>query len=65
MPVDNSFQPMATYPFEERKQKRGVPNAVAEFALDYEIAYIRKYVLRVERRRGQRLMEVVWKPERA
>jgi hypothetical protein len=56
---------MATYPLEERKQKRGVPNAVAEFAFDYAIADIRKYVLRIKLRRGQRLMEVVWKPERA
>lgn len=54
------FHPMESYPFEERKRKRGIPNAIAEFAFDYAIPDIRKYVVRVERRRGRRVLEVVW-----
>ena len=54
------FQPLKSYPFEERKRKRGVPNAIAEFAFDYAIPEIRKYVVRVERRREGRVLKVIW-----
>lgn len=50
-----TFQSMATYPFEERKRK------IAEFAFHYAIPDIKEYILKVERRRGGRVLEVVWK----
>lgn len=53
------FQPPRGYPFEERKRKRGISNAVAEFAFDYAIPDIRKYVVRVERRREGRVLRVI------
>jgi uncharacterized protein DUF7002 len=53
------FQPLKGYPFEERKRKRGISNAVAEFAFDYAIPDIRKYVVRVERRREGRVLKVI------
>jgi hypothetical protein len=57
------FRPPKSYPFEERKTKRGVPNAVAEVACDYAIRDIRKYVLRVERRREGRVLDVIWESD--
>jgi hypothetical protein len=56
-----TFQPLKTYPFEERREKRGVPDAVAEMAFDYAIPDIRRYVLRVEKRRENRVLKVIWK----
>jgi hypothetical protein len=55
-----TFQGLKTYPFEERKKKRGLPDAVAEMAFDYAIHDIRKHVLRVEKRRENRLLAVIW-----
>jgi len=55
-----TFQPLNSYPFEERRKKRGLPDAVAEMVFDYGIHDIRKYVLRVEKRRENRLLKVIW-----
>ena len=54
------FQPLKSYPFEERRKKRGVANAVAEMAFEYGIRDIRQFVVRVEKRREGRLLKVVW-----
>jgi hypothetical protein len=54
------FQPLKSYPFEERRKKRGVANAVAEKAFEYGIRDIRQFVVRVEKRREGRLLKVVW-----
>lgn len=55
-----TFQSLNSYPFEERRKKRGLPDAVAEMVFDYGIRDIRKYVLRVEKRRENRLLKVIW-----
>lgn len=54
------FQALKSYPFEERRKKRGVANAVAEMAFEYGIRDIRQFVVRVEKRREGRLLKVVW-----
>jgi len=55
-----TFQSLNSYPFEERRKKRGLSDAVAEMAFDYAIHDIRKYVIRVEKRRESRLLKVIW-----
>lgn len=55
-----TFRSLRTYPFEERKTKRGAANAVAEMAFGYAIPDISRYIVRVERRRMDRVLKVVW-----
>jgi hypothetical protein len=54
----DTFQPFAKYPFEHRK-KYG-KRAIAEMAVDYAVPDARNYVLRVERRAGSRILEVLF-----
>ena len=55
-----TFRPLRSYPFQERRKKRGVANAVAEMAFDYAIRDITEYIVRVEKRRDGRVLRVVW-----
>lgn len=55
-----TFQSLNNYPFEERKKKRGVPNAVAEIAFEYAIRDVCQFVVKVEKRRERRVLKVVW-----
>ncbi len=56
----DSFQPLATYPYEQRKRSRGRDGAVAELAFDYSLPNFSAFVRRVERRRAARIVEVVY-----
>jgi len=58
----DSFQPFATYPYEQRKRSRGRGGAVAELAFDYSLPNFIAFVRRVERRRAARIVEVVYEP---
>ena len=52
-----TFLSLADYPFNERKKKAGLKRAVAELAIDYSVPDVRHHVIRVERRRGTRIIE--------
>jgi hypothetical protein len=40
----HTFQPMDAYPYEERRQKRGVRHAIAELTIDYAVPDIARFV---------------------
>jgi len=48
------------YPYEERRKARGKLNAIAELAIDYAVPEVREFVLRVERRRQSRVLDVLY-----
>lgn len=52
-----TFLSLADYPFEERRKRAGLQRAVAELAIDYSVPDLRQHVIRVERRRGTRVIE--------
>lgn len=58
-----TFGTLAEYPFDEwwKKRKRAV-TAVAELAVNYEVRNIREMVVRVERTRESRVLEVIYEP---
>ena len=55
----NSFQPFEGYPYAERKKLRGVKHAVAELAIDYSVPDMNPFVQRVEKRRGNTILELL------
>ena len=56
-----TFQTLAKYSFSEWRKKRGaVANAVAELAVNYEVPNIREMVVRVERRKESRVLEIIY-----
>ena len=57
----DTFQSLANYPFEAWRKKRGAATkAIAELAVTYEVGDIRESVIRVERRRESRVLEVIY-----
>jgi hypothetical protein len=48
----HTFQLMPNYPFDERKKKRGVANAIAEMCVDYSVPDLGNFVIRVVRMKG-------------
>lgn len=56
-----TFGTLAEYPFDEwRTKRRRTVTAVAELAVNYEVRNIRGMVVRVERRRESRVLEVMY-----
>jgi hypothetical protein len=55
-----TFFPLSEYPFEERKKKRGLMNAVAELCVDYSVPDISELVTRVAHMEGQRERDVIF-----
>lgn len=53
----NTFQPLSTYPFDERRRVRGLANAVAEVAVRHAVLDISKCVLTVGHYKNGRLVE--------
>jgi hypothetical protein len=51
---------MRDYPFEKRRRLRGITNAVAELAVDYAVPDIVDLVVRVEHRKGNRILEIIY-----
>ena len=47
-----TFQLISEYPFDERKKKRGLANAIAEMCVDYSVPNIGDFVVRVVRMNG-------------
>ncbi|MGO9381182.1 MAG: DUF7002 family protein [Mycobacterium sp.] len=52
-----TFTTIEDYPYAERRRKRTVPEAVTELAVIDGVHDIRDHVIRVERRRGQEIVE--------
>ncbi|HXW59387.1 MAG TPA: hypothetical protein VEJ23_07910 [Solirubrobacteraceae bacterium] len=59
----NTFLPIASYPFDERRRARGVGNAIVELAVDGGVPDIRDVAVRVERRRAGAGGAVIWELE--
>ena len=56
-----TFASLANYPFNEWEKKRRSPTkAIAELAVNYEVKDIDKMILRVERRRKTKILEVLY-----
>lgn len=55
-----TFRPFSRYPFEERRKLRGLRNAVAEAAVIYAVPDLRDFTLRVEHRKGDSVLRVVY-----
>lgn len=55
-----TFLPIAEYPFEDRRKKRGIANAIAELAVDYSIPDLVEHTIAVERMSGGDLLEVLY-----
>lgn len=66
----NTFLPIADYPFEHWRQRRGsVRNAIGEVAVDYAVPDILNHIIRVERRRHGQPAQILeeldrWTPRR-
>jgi len=57
-----SFQPLSLYPYEQRRRSRGRRGAIAELAFDYSVPNFGTFVRKVEKRRTDRIIEVVYEP---
>lgn len=55
----DTFKSIPDYPFDMQRKKRPAEPLV-ELAVEYEVANIRRHVLRVERRHGPEVLETVW-----
>ena len=53
------FQSLSDYPYEERRRVRGAANAIAEVSVDYAVPNVSMLIDRVERRRGNEVLEVM------
>jgi len=53
----DTFLPLPDYPFDDRRKKAGLARAVAELAVEYSVPDVRQHVIRVERRKGNRVIE--------
>lgn len=59
-----TFRPISTYPFDQRRKARGLANAVAEVAVDYSVPDLLKHTLMVELRRGPDVIELLYERTR-
>jgi len=55
-----TFQAIDKYPYDERRKARGRQHAIAELAIDHSVPDLLSFVRRVERRRGERILEVIY-----
>lgn len=55
-----TFLPLAEYPFEARKAKRGLMNAVAELCVGYSVPDISELVTRVVHMEGQKELKIIY-----
>lgn len=56
----DTFLPIASYSFDERRRARGLGNAIVELAVDGGVTDIRDVAVRVERRRAGAGGAVIW-----
>ena len=65
-PVERSpatFQHIAEFPFQERRQSRPIENVVVELAVNYSVPNIADVALLVEHRAEERIVETLWRRE--
>jgi hypothetical protein len=55
-----TFLPLRDYPFEDRRRKRGVKNAIAEICVDRAVPNIADFVLRVVRMKGPHEVDLIF-----
>jgi hypothetical protein len=55
-----TFSPIPEYPFDERRKKRGVANALAELAVDYSVPDLITHTISAERRRDGELLQTLY-----
>lgn len=56
---ESTFFSLDDYPFEERKRRRGVKNAIAEMSVDYGVTDVADFVVRVAHMQGAQEIEVI------
>ena len=56
----HTFRPIADYPFEERRKKRGLANAVVELAVEYSVPDLISHTTAVELRRGDESLQTIY-----
>ncbi len=54
-----TFRPISDYPYDERVRARGKRDAVVEVAVEGSVADVEGLAVRVERRRGDNMLEVI------
>lgn len=55
----DTFRSIAAYPFDDRRRLRGLRDAVAEVAVRRAVPRIADYIVRVDRRRGGRVLGIL------
>jgi len=55
-----TFLPIADYPYDEWRRRRGRADAVVELAVDYAVPDIADHTLVVESRRADAILETIW-----
>lgn len=55
-----TFRRFDQYPFEQRRKLRGLRNAIAEAAVIHGVPDLRNFVIRVEHRRADRILDVLY-----
>ncbi len=60
----STFKTLVEYPYAERRKLRGTAHAIAETAIDYSVPNLTAFVERVERRRGDRVLETIYPKKR-
>jgi hypothetical protein len=56
----HTFRSIADYPFEERRRRRGLANAVVELAVEYSVPDLITHTVIVERRRGAEILQQLY-----
>jgi hypothetical protein len=56
-----TFSRIVDYPFDEWCEKRSAQKAVVELAVNYGVSDIAQHVLAVQRRRGEKVVETLWR----
>jgi len=56
----HTFQLLPDYPFDERKKKRGLANAIAEMCVDYSVPDLQNFVVRVVRMTGSNETDLIF-----
>lgn len=56
----HTFRPVADYDFRAMIRRRGKDDAITELAVDYAVPAIEDVAIRVERREGDRMINVLW-----
>jgi hypothetical protein len=56
----DTFLPLQDYPFDERRKKAGIKNAVAEITVEYSVPNIADLTIKVTRMKAETLIETIY-----